>query len=335
VLDVLPSSLNAAALARAPAWRDTTGLYGLFDELLVRSMSKPKPWSELFASLRIDAASQRYGIVFTPRSGSTWLGELLHSSGFLGDPKEFFNQQAADYAIRQSRSDNVYAYYEYLKIYHQTQGVFGFEVAPKQLEALSVQGYGNLFDDVQTWFSLRRKDFVAQAVSLYRAKHTGIYHSFQSTEGVPDAPYDASEIARIALNIVSGERYMRQFFAQRGVTELSLWYEEVTQWPQAQTLQFFARHIGLDAREVSPSSPGVAAKSLQKLSNAASAALVTRFNEENSSFVDYWHCHRGEKTSFQFLIEQPRYAGLARSVLGEKAAQLIARSKARVVQPQG
>ena len=71
-------------------------------------------WAELFAGNRERRARLNYGIAFTPRSGSSWLSELLAGSGVLGNPVEWFNPNARGGAAELSDCDNIDDYFGYL-----------------------------------------------------------------------------------------------------------------------------------------------------------------------------------------------------------------------------
>ena len=50
---------------------------------------------------------------------------------------------------------------------------------------------------------LRRRDFVAQAVSHYKARHTGVFHVSGEHGEAEDVPFDAREIAQRALTVLA------------------------------------------------------------------------------------------------------------------------------------
>lgn len=262
-------------------------------------------------------ADKVYCITFTPRSGSTWLGDILTRSGLLGDPKEYFNQEAARFAITHSACTNLQGYYNYLKTVHQTKCVFGYEVAFQHIAKLIDEGYGDIFEDVDNWFLLRRRDYVAQAVSLYRASISGVFHSYQRNGPVPKAPYDGDRIARFALGALASEYNLRQFFETRAITPRELWYEELVAQSPGDILRIFTGPLGLGPEGVQEQETVEIQTSFEKLADDHSESLIQRFKQENPEFISFWDEGRGHRTIPEFMIAHPSYV---------KGARLIAES---------
>ena len=87
---------------------------------------KPTPKTELI--LRRNDSELNYIIFFTPRSGSTWLGDLLVSTKFAGKPREWFNPQHLKKSVEQFGSVTPQTYAAILRRHHQIQSVFGLEI---------------------------------------------------------------------------------------------------------------------------------------------------------------------------------------------------------------
>ena len=272
-------------------------------------MSNSKTWQEIFSATPSIPAARTYCIAFTPRSGSTWLGDTLKRSQNFGDPREYFNADAANYIISHSKASSLPEYFEYLKTVRQSNGLFGFEVTHQHIAKLMKEGYADIMDDVDTWFCLRRKNFVAQAVSLYRASHTGVYHSHQKQQsGLEETPYNQEKIARVALNLMAAEFRLQKFFTEREIKPKELWYEEITALPPSRILQIFAEEIGQPERVPQSSAEPAEDSQLEKVSDNDSEILISRFKEKNQAFIDYWDEHRGQKSIMQFCSKHPAYA---------------------------
>lgn len=256
-------------------------------------MSKATTWDEVFSSVHSTPADKLYCIAFTARSGSTWLGDILCKTGRLGDPREYFNHMAAKYMISHSTAANLREYYEYIKTVSQTDGVFGVEVSYHQMVKYAQEGYPDLLNDIQTWFFLRRKDYVAQAVSLYRATQSGIFHSPGKAAEVPETPYNASEIERFARSALAAEYYFSQFFENKGIKAKELWYEDLLELQTHEIVNLFLEDIGL---------PRQAAETIEskftKLSDSCSENLINRFKSENAEFISYWDEWRGKRAVY-------------------------------------
>ncbi|MDZ7782125.1 MAG: Stf0 family sulfotransferase [Halioglobus sp.] len=211
-------------------------------------MENWQTWEETFASLPLHPAECVYGIAFTPRSGSTWLGQVIAASGILGDPREYFNQRAANFTVAHSACKNVWQYYNYIKTVKQSDGVFGFEIAYFHLSRLLQEGYESLFNDVVTWLYLRRRDYIAQAVSHYKANYTGVFHSTQKAGEQKEVPYDPAHIKRHALAIMAEEKRFLDFFHRLKVSPAELWYEDLLVLSDEDIVRTVVHSLGLESR---------------------------------------------------------------------------------------
>ena len=272
-------------------------------------MDDSKKWREVLPANT--PAKRTYCITFTPRSGSTWLGDTLKRSGRFGDPREYFNIEASRFSIRQSNAHNLYAYYNYLKSVRQSDGVFGFEIAYRHLKKLIDEGYADVLDDVEIWFFLRRRDFVAQAVSLFRANKTGVFHSTQKSGRLKKTPYEDRKIVELVLGLMHREYSFFRFFDEYRIEPIPLWYEEVVSLPQDALLCFFADSLGTEPTTEAQSSDAFNQSEFKKIADEHSARLIARFNEEHPALVRYWKEHRGKATLQKFVEKQPRYSGFA------------------------
>ena len=268
---------------------------------------QPESWEEIFSRQYREPAATKYCIAFTPRSGSTWLGDILVRSGVLGEPREYFNREAAALTVRRSTAYNVPDYYRYIKTMLQTSGVFGFEITyPHLSEALAAAGTG-LFDDVDAWFFLRRRDYVAQAVSLYRAAHSGVFHGQDGRRYAPDSPYDGGRIAQNVLNLMDAEFGLATYFAAHDLAPVELWYEDlVAQAPWSILERFFDR-LGLPPGERPDRASLDLESAFVRLADEHSAVLVECFRAENVQLLDFWDAHRGSAPAHEFTARFPGY----------------------------
>lgn len=194
-------------------------------------------WAELFAARSSDRADvpahwlRGYFICMTPRSGSTWLAELLEQTGLLGRPSEYFafehplalSSEAADLRtyLGDAQASSMSA-----------NGVFGIKGNFVQLAPLMARG---LFTDQRLRYRyvyLTREDTVLQAISLYRAAETGSWTIGQ--RGFRPAPeFDAAKINRRAEWLVDMMANWERAFAAFGITPLRLTYEQLEADPAA------------------------------------------------------------------------------------------------------
>ena len=259
-------------------------------------------WSEMFAPARRAGSEKvfegepatRYCIAFTPRSGSTWLGDVLTQSAMLGIPKEWFNTGAAAVTIRQSGCADIEQYYRFLKARRSRRGVFGLELTwPQFRGVVEESGNRHFLDDIPNWFYLRRRDYVAQAVSLFKAIRSGVYHSTGGDRRADEVTYDGKEIDNLVTRIMRQERAWKTLFDELGSPPRNLWYEEIIQIPLEELLHEFCGQLGIEvsgqpthSRQITPT--------FQKRGDRASASMCERYRQEYAHTVAKWEAHRNE-----------------------------------------
>lgn len=194
------------------------------------------PLAELFPSVGVpDEATatcfrRSYAILIMPRSGSTMLARTLLVSGVFGDPDEWFNcdpgSAAANY-VAEGRGDTLHSYVSHTQ--EKTtgaNGVFGVQLSFEQLASLkALIPLERVIGPHACWFFLRRRNLVAQAISGWKATASGRYHSYQ--EARVEATYDADAIARIARALVASEQASCEFFRERKLWPIELYYEDI------------------------------------------------------------------------------------------------------------
>ena len=188
-------------------------------------------WKSLLAQVPRTEASYRYCIAFTARSGSTWLESLLSKTQGLGLPQEWFNPGAAGRTFKRSGCVDLADYYKYLKRVMGRRDVFGLEMTWPQARMVLELTHPDFFADIDHWFYLRRRDYVAQGVSLYKAVATGRFHSSSTWDEPVDVAYDGWKIASCILRMLVTEHGFNTFFEARGIQPGALWYEELIARP--------------------------------------------------------------------------------------------------------
>jgi LPS sulfotransferase NodH len=134
-----------------------------------------------------------YAICTVPRSGSNWLGQLLASTGLLGNPLEYFNGVA-----RRLLTDPLYPddpqqqVARILTTGRSANGIYGFKLFAPQFQ--QIEGKVSLSRDLPNlrFILLRRQDVLRQAISWVRALQTNQYRASQPVQGGRD--YDRAFI---------------------------------------------------------------------------------------------------------------------------------------------
>jgi LPS sulfotransferase NodH len=174
------------------------------------------------------APARGYAVCTLPRSGSNLLCDLLSHSGQAGSPAELLHDGAKTAAPRPAA--------EWMTALAaagtRQDGPFAIKLFPEHLARLELKHGIRFFD----WFPdlklilLRRRDLLAQAVSLAIARQTGSW--VKSNPGHHgEARYDAAFIAAMLDRLVEWEAYWRRHIAISGSATLELVYEDFEHEP--------------------------------------------------------------------------------------------------------
>lgn len=203
------------------------------DHLFVRSTVNPARRTRL-ASL--DLPTHRLVIYFTPRSGSSWLTDLIVQSRRLGSGNEIFNPNfIPKIATGIQALDKADYLGQVQRRFRSANGRFSFEITAHQLDLLFPDP--SEFMDVFNTGTCRsvwliRQDIVAQAVSLAKMVETGVSHSPHVTDEARAAAernfrYDPEQIQRWMLHIRAAERRSEELFASFAIEPVRLSYEDM------------------------------------------------------------------------------------------------------------
>lgn len=272
-------------------------------------MQRQPTWREIFSPNAETEPKKIYCIAFTPRSGSTWLAHLVENSQALGVPREWFNPHAASHTIDHCGAGNFPEYYQHIKRFHTVNNAFGFEVAYPHFDKLLQEGYGYVLEEVNAWIFLRRKDFVAQAVSLYRALHSGVYH-IRGDSAAPEVPleYDRDRIAKLAFNLMNREWRFLQYFERKSIDPSMLWYEDLLSMKAEDILALLASIVGVDISNTNEALASAGETDFRITSDDSSKTMIERFKQENSELMNFWNEFRGTCPADRFVDEHPSYA---------------------------
>ncbi len=157
-------------------------------------------------------SSKLYVIFITPRSGSTWLTELAMNSGLLGAPQEWFNENwihteeialgCRPPKVIGTADINEYVH-EVVSSHRAANGVMGIQLSQYQTQCLiELLESPSRAATCMVPFYLCRRNLVAQAISLYRSRKSGLWHSYQDAPGLvakfQSVEYDRAEIEKRA-----------------------------------------------------------------------------------------------------------------------------------------
>ncbi|MCC5986060.1 MAG: sulfotransferase [Pararhodobacter sp.] len=242
-----------------------------------------------------------YIICTTPRSGSTLLCELLTATGVAGAPDSFFMDDvdprwAREWGLPPPASagepGHAAAHLAAARRAGTAQtGIFGARLMHRnlvRLMAMIEQVHPGLETDGQRLraafgktlcIHLSRADKLAQAVSLVRARQTGLWHIGPDGSEVerlapPQAPrYDRERIARAMAELEQQDAAWQAWIKAQGIACLRIRYETLATAP-GQTVARICRALC-----VSPPAPKALEPGVARMADALSRDWKRRFRE--------------------------------------------------------
>ena len=249
-------------------------------------------------------------ICFTPRSGSSLLTELIQQTGRLGHAGEFLNPEFIPKILQSSPASSPYEHL--VRVLNHTKsrnGVASIEVTWFHLalffQSLAIDPMTRQMpwplDSSSYFVYLNRDNFVAQAISLYKATESGLFHATQIGKGDQHAEhsklkFDSEKIKHWCEHLLQQEFGFEKWFVAHGIHPLRLRYEEFIENKKI-SISLIGDYIGEDVRKELMSSDENNTGH-KKLSDSLSADFEKRFIEENEKFVNHWKKFRGVQSPF-------------------------------------
>lgn len=229
----------------------------------------------------------RHAIFFTPRSGSSYLSEVIVKTGTMGDAEEVFNPQMVHPIASAMGAKHLEQYVDKVMRARNMHGTFGAEITWPQL-LMMFGGAARFLELVQPtkFLWLSRRDIVAQAVSIMAMVQSNVAHTRKATPAEIDGAdskidYDKRYLKSTIKRLAWSERKIEDFFEAQQVTPLRLWYEDITKQSRAELVGDIARHLEIPGPEFEPKTES----SHRKLPADKKAGFARRFRQENAGFV--------------------------------------------------
>lgn len=242
----------------------------------------------LESDLRLPASHSQYATFFTPRSGSTWLAEVLHSNG-IGNPREWLNPQVVRSTVARVNASDPASYWQMLDRKEAPHGVFGLKVTYFHLVRTLIDPahFFRRFSTDAPVFFLFREDIVSQAISLAKAFDSGIFHSPQATKNQlseVDATfnYNPATIRVWVTHLLAMEKRTTAFLRAFAIRPRTLTYEVVTQLEPDRIARYFASF--LPRCEITGETAPAALQ--RKIATSKNTEFLERFTSENSAFLE-------------------------------------------------
>ncbi|MBT4718138.1 MAG: hypothetical protein HOO19_17055 [Rhodospirillaceae bacterium] len=176
-------------------------------------------------------ARRYYLICSAPRTGSSYLCELLIASGVMGVPAEYFNNRSGirrmtkNFGIGRNGHVPMERYIELLKKHRTTaNGLFGAKIQHWQIGNLTKAKLISKHFPGAKFIHLTRADILAQIVSHNIAVRTGNWNSMQGHEALE---LDRQSLRKSAQFICEERAAWDYFFAANQIDPLHIRYEDL------------------------------------------------------------------------------------------------------------
>ena len=257
----------------------------IFDQFFVRT-TQDQERREKFAALPLP--THRLVIYFTPRSGSSWLTDVIAQTRRLGAGNEIFNPNFVQNIANGIQSLGQDDYIKQVqRRFRSGNGRFSLEITSHQLDRLfpdptPFMDAFNTPDCRAVW--LIRQDIVAQAVSLAKMVTTQISHTPQATEQERERAdrtfsYDHDLIKRWLLHMRRAERRSEELFTLYNIEPFRISYEKMMAAGAAAMRDKIAALLDVSDTKWPPITP-----KHQKLGTSQNDDFADRFRAEDPVF---------------------------------------------------
>ncbi len=189
-------------------------------------------------------ADRCYVVLFSARSGSSWLTKVLSATKRLGRPEEFLNPNFVRGVAQNMQANRAEDLLLALKHFAKTpNGVFGLEARAVDVELLGYDAFAEAFAGEAIFFHLWRRNVVAQGLSLFKAVETQRFHSTDSAKA-PPPDYNPEAIFQWIRHIIGTENGNVRLLSRLGVPARLLHYEAITADRQ-RTVEAFAHALAV------------------------------------------------------------------------------------------
>mgnify|MGYP001819281012 CR=1 FL=1 len=169
---------------------------------------------------------------FANRSGSTLLTELMYQIGMPVPPRsEAFNGEEIVPVSQEHGIGTFTDYFLKLVLGWEKHGQAGFKIGARQLFWLTSTGLLSNFRSVRL-VNPTRRDIVAQAVSLYIARQTKVWHTKMGSEDATRAvEYSRDEMVGALRSVSLAQNWLDYYVSLHSVPCLRVVYEDLIERP--------------------------------------------------------------------------------------------------------
>jgi LPS sulfotransferase NodH len=237
--------------------------------------------------------SRTYCILITPRSGSTWLCRRLARLDVLSCPEEYFNADEFINTLKFNPGRDIYEVFDIVAGKNCTNaGIFGFKMSYFDLEEFEREAkLLEVMPGEKHFFYLSRRNFVAQAISLYTAVESQVFHAYNEPKERsrrPEVPYDDDKIMYWACHILQQEFGISQWLRANRIKPVRLKYEELLEDVDG-AIAKIADELDVDLAKASE----LATPQTEPVTAESAAVHEETFRERHWEFCRKWEAVRG------------------------------------------
>lgn len=203
----------------------------LSDKKLFKIFDIPTFTEEDLQKYREAMGKLSYMVAITPRSGSSYFCDLLAKTGKLGKPSEWINSNLMPGMIKTRPANNVVQHITNMRnLTSKPDGVFGIKASFFQYSPIIDTGLDQLLFDQFKIIKLFRKNILLQAISLYIATetdvfHTNIQHDMIKLSKIDSFEYDNEKLWEWIRHIYKQEVEWIKYLAGR--SHMTIYYEDL------------------------------------------------------------------------------------------------------------
>lgn len=222
------------------------------------------------------SAAKFIPILFTNRSGSNYIAELISSSNLFNLASEIFNSDEVIRVCKMNEISSLSEYAQKIVAHNAINNTFFVKVSTPHLFLLERGGLlPCVFSERKAIWS-RRSDLIAQSVSFFIAEKTGRWASYQEGSARPLSveDYDFPRISYFYDLISDQERRLDDFISDNQISCLDINYEELCLDPLS-GMSLISNHL-----EIGKLKPDFASVKTAKQSGELNLYFAERFSAD-------------------------------------------------------
>lgn len=198
-------------------------------------------------------------VCFTNRCGSTYVCSALSELGLAGAPNSHLNYEYLnhDAVAEYQQADGHESFEDYLRWcsgHHRGRaGAWTLKASVRQLNFLIETDLLWRMSPRVVFIRVRRRNVVAQAVSLWTAAQDGRWTSLHGPATAGDLVLDEIAVLKIVRQVYEDNSAFDMLFELHGITPVEVWYEDFADRPDL-LRGWLSDSVGLPVAPVGPSS---------------------------------------------------------------------------------